>query len=429
MSLLNGKRILLGVTGSIAAYKAGELVRGLRAAGAEVRVAMTRGATEFVTPLTFQALSGHPVHEELLDAGAEAGMGHIELARWADAILVAPASADFIARLVQGRADDLLAALCLASPVPLVLAPAMNTGMWQDPATQDNVRTLRTRGVLLFGPAEGEQACGDVGPGRMLEPDALVAQLGEIFQSGALAGRTVVVTAGPTREPLDPVRFLSNRSSGRMGFAVAQAAREAGAKVILVAGPVSLPTPERVERLDVETAAEMLSATIKATEGADILVATAAVSDYRPREVAVDKIKKDAEALDLPLVRNPDVLAEVKQARPGLFCLGFAAETSRLEEHALAKLRAKGIEMIAANRVGPAAPEAGGTFDSEVAELTLYWEGQKEALPLAPKDRLARQLITSLAQRFEQWRTEPGAAGRRVVSLHATRKAGSGEGG
>ena len=428
MSLLAGKRILVGVTGSIAAYKAGELVRGLRAAGAEVRVAMTRGAAEFVTPLTFQALSGHPVHEHLLDPRAEAGMGHIELARWADAILVAPASADFIARLVQGRADDLLAALCLASHVPLVLAPAMNTGMWTDPATQDNVRTLRTRGVLLFGPDEGEQACGETGPGRMLEPDALVAQLGELFQTGALAGRTVVVTAGPTREPLDPVRFLSNRSSGKMGFALAQAACEAGARVLLVAGPVSLATPERVERIDVETAAEMLTATEKAAAGADILIATAAVADYRPREVAADKIKKDAAELDLPLVRNPDIVARVKQKYPALFCLGFAAETHQLEERARAKLQAKGIEMIAANWVGPAAPEAAGTFDSDAAALTLYWDSQKEELPLAPKDRLARQLITSLVQRYEQWRADPASISANIVHLHGERKTGAGDG-
>lgn len=403
---LTNKRILLGVSGSIAAYKAAELVRRLRDAGAEVRVVMTRSAREFVTPLTFQALSGRPVHQELLDVEAEAGMGHIELARWADILLVAPASANFLARLAQGRADDLLSAVCLASTVPLVLAPAMNTGMWTNTATQDNVHALRGRGVLFFGPEAGEQACGEIGPGRLLAPDRLVDELAALFETSALAGCQVLVTAGPTREAIDPVRYLSNHSSGRMGFAIATAAAEAGARVTLVSGPVELETPQRVERIDVVSAQDMLEAVVPRVPHTDIFIACAAVADYRPRQVAVEKIKKHAQAgegMSLVLEPCPDILATVCEAALRPFCVGFAAETRDLEINALAKLHNKGADMIAANWVGHAAGETRGGFGSETNALQLVWSGGHLALPVTDKPKLARQLIAIVAERYRQY--------------------------
>ncbi|HHH89600.1 MAG TPA: bifunctional phosphopantothenoylcysteine decarboxylase/phosphopantothenate--cysteine ligase CoaBC [Aliiroseovarius sp.] len=401
MQALANKRVLLGVTGSIAAYKAAELVRRLREAGAEVRVVMTRGATEFVTPMTFQALSGKPVHRHLLDTEAEAGMGHIKLARWADVILVAPASADFLARLSQGRADDLLAAVCLAGgPVPLAVAPAMNAQMWANAATQENLRRLGARGVLVFGPEEGEQACGETGAGRLLAPEALVTQLAGLFRSGSLAGKTVLVSAGPTREAIDPVRYLSNHSSGKMGFRIAEAALEAGARVILVAGPVSLPTPERVTRIDVVSAMEMHDVVLARAARADIFIATAAVADYRPARVLADKHKRDGGPLTLELQPNPDILATVKQRFPRLFCTGFAAETRDLAAHARAKLEGKGVDMIAANLVGAAAGDTGGTFGSDENALHLFWPGGDLRLERASKAKLARQLIGIVAQRL-----------------------------
>ncbi len=403
MDRLVNKRILLGVTGSIAAYKAAELVRRLRDAGAEVRVVMTRGASEFVTPMTFQALSGHPVSQELLDTEAEAGMGHIELARWADAILVAPASADFLARLAQGRADDLLSAICLASDVPLAMAPAMNTHMWQNAATQQNVRTLRARGVLMLGPDEGEQACGETGAGRLQAPGALLTGLAELFQSGVLTGKTVMITAGPTREAIDAVRFLSNQSSGKMGFSVAAAAVEAGARVILVAGPVALATPDRLQRLNVVNAQEMFDTVLEHIHGVDIFIATAAVADYRPVKAATGKIKKKAEPMSLQLEPTPDILAEVKARFPRLFCVGFAAETEALEEYAQDKLQRKGVQMIAANWVGPAASETEGAFGSDTNALRLFWQDGSAELPVTTKDKLARQLILQIAQLEEMW--------------------------
>ena len=319
MGYLSHKHVLLGVTGGIAAYKSAGLVRRLREQGADVRVVMTRGAQAFITPLTLQALSGRPVHTELLDSDAEAAMGHIELARWADVVLVAPATADFIARLVHGRADDLLAAICLATDAPLAVAPAMNRLMWENPATQDNMAVLARRGVHSFGPAEGEQACGETGPGRMLEPDALVTEVSGLFRTGALAGCHVLVTAGPTREPVDPVRYLTNRSSGRMGFAVAAAAAEAGARVTLVCGPVNLPTPAGVRRIDVETAAQMHDAVMQHAAGVDICIAAAAVADYRPAQVPEQKIKKSAASMSLELERNPDIIATVAALEDGPF--------------------------------------------------------------------------------------------------------------
>jgi len=400
---LVNKRILLGVTGSIAAYKAAELVRRLGEAGAEVRVVMTRGATEFVTPMTFQALSGHPVHVELLDTEAEAGMGHIELARWADAILIAPASADFLSRLSQGRADDLLSAICLASDVPMAVAPAMNTMMWQNPATQQNVRTLVARGVVLLGPDSGEQACGETGAGRLQAPEELLTGLADLFQSGVLSGKTVLVTAGPTREALDPVRYLSNFSSGKMGFSVARAAAEAGARVILVSGPVSLTTPDHVQRFDVVSAEEMFDTVLAHIQGVDIFIATAAVADYRPLQVSPGKTKKKAERITLELTPTPDILAEVKARFPRLFCVGFAAETESLEEYARDKLQRKGVEMIAANWVGPAARETAGAFGSDSNALRLFWKDGSAELSVASKDKIARQLILQIAQLEAVW--------------------------
>lgn len=400
MQHLTNKRVLLGVTGSIAAYKAAELIRRLRDAGAEVRVVMTDGAKAFVTPLTFQALSGSPVHENLLDKEAEAAMGHIELARWADVILIAPASANSIAGLAQGRADELLNAICLAADVPLTIAPAMNKNMWADKATQENVRLLAQRGVLFIGPDSGEQACGDVGEGRMIDSEAIISRLTELFTIGSLSGLTVLITAGPTREALDPVRYLSNHSSGKMGYAIAEAAVEAGAKVILVSGPVSLEAPDRVTRINVESAADMEAAVKEQIKLADIFIASAAVADYRPVIVQQDKIKKKEERLTLELEKNTDILAMVKADYAKTFCVGFAAETQNLESYARAKLEQKNIEMIAANLVGAAAEKTAGTFNSDTNELNVYWPGGNLKLELGSKTKLARQLIALIAQRF-----------------------------
>lgn len=392
---LSNKRILLGVSGGIAAYKACDLVRRLRETGAEVRVVMTEAAAAFVTPLTFQALSGHPVHRNLPDADAEAGMGHIRLARWPDAILIAPATADTLARLALGRADDLLATLCLASTAPLALAPAMNHAMWSHPATQANRETLASRGAHIWGPAEGGLACGETGAGRMLEPAALAARLAGLFAPGTLAGVTVLITAGPTREALDPVRFLSNRSSGRMGYAVAAAAAEAGARVILVSGPAALDAPPKVMRVSVESAAQMHAAVLERVAQADIFIGAAAVADYTVERPAVHKIKKGPDPWVLRLARTPDILAEVAaRARPP-FSVGFAAETERLIENARAKRMAKGLDMVAANRVGE-----GCGFEVADNALEVVWEGGGASLPIAPKERLARQLIALMVERY-----------------------------
>jgi phosphopantothenoylcysteine decarboxylase/phosphopantothenate--cysteine ligase len=389
-------RVLLGVTGGIAAYKAAELVRRLRERDVDVQVVMTAGAREFVTPLTFQALSGRPVRTDLWDASAEAAMGHIELARWAEQILIAPASADFVARLAQGRADDLLATLCLATDAPIAVAPAMNRLMWANPATQDNVATLRSRGVTILGPAEGDQACGETGPGRMLEPAEILRQLWPAG-GGALAGRKVLVTAGPTRERIDPVRFITNRSSGKMGFAVAEAAHAAGAEVVIVCGPVNVATPRGVQRIDVESAEQMMAAVESQLPGTDIFIAAAAVSDYRPMQCAAEKIKKTSDSLVLPLSRTTDILATVSARSPRPFVVGFAAETQNVERNALAKLEGKRLDMIAANQVGDNL-----AFDCEDNALTLYWPGGKRDLARAPKRLLADELVAVVAERHAQ---------------------------
>lgn len=391
---MRNRRILLGITGGIAAYKSAELVRHLRAAEAQVRVVMTAAATTFVGPLTFQALSGNPVHLQLLDPEAESGMGHIELARWADVVLIAPTSANFIAKLAHGLADDLLSTVCLATTAPLVLAPAMNRQMWANAATQANVALLIQRGIRLLGPAEGEQACGDVGPGRMLEAKQLAEKIGHMFDARTLDEVHVLITAGPTREPIDPVRFLSNRSSGKMGFALADAAAQAGAKVILISGPVVLPTPAGVTRIDVTTAQQMRDAVLARVAQADILIAAAAVADYQPTQAAPQKIKKKHADLQLALTPTPDILADVAALAKRPFTIGFAAETENLAAYAQAKRIAKGLDIIAANWVN----KLHTGFDSNDNELTLFWEGGDKHFSRASKTQLATQLIALISE-------------------------------
>jgi phosphopantothenoylcysteine decarboxylase/phosphopantothenate--cysteine ligase len=399
MTTLPAKRLLLGVTGGIAAYKSAELARRLREAGAEVRVVMTRAATQFITPLTMQAVSGNPVHLHLLDPSAESAMSHIDLARWADAVLIAPASADFLAKLAHGQADDLLSTLCLATAAPLAVAPAMNQQMWRNTATQANVETLRTRGIALWGPAEGEQACGDVGPGRMLEPEDLVARAAGLFETGALAGLHILITAGPTQEALDPVRYISNRSSGKMGYAVAQAALDAGARVTLITGPTALTPPSRAQVIPVATAQAMYDAVQGHAPHADIFIGVAAVADYRPAEVAAHKIKKSADSLTVVLHKNPDILASMGALSPRPYTVGFAAETSDVERLAREKLLAKGADLIAANEVG-----ANLGFDTDDNALLLVDRQGTLSLPVQPKPRLARQLIQAIAERYHATR-------------------------
>lgn len=395
---LSGKQIVVGISGSIAAYKSADLVRRLRDEGAEVRVVMTQGAAEFITPLTLQTLSGHPVAMELLDADQESAMGHIALARWADWVLVAPASADTLARLAQGRGDDLLGALCLATEAPIAVAPAMNNKMWSNSATQDNLALLRQRAVAVIGPASGDQACGETGEGRLLEPLEIIAELKQLAVPGSLQGRHVLITAGPTYEPIDPVRFIGNRSSGKMGFAVAQAAREAGADVTLIAGPVHLPTPSGVRRVDVETAAQMREAVQRAVAGSDIFIGCAAVADYRPAQQQADKIKKTASSgLELQLEQTEDILSEVagSESRPTLV-VGFAAETRDLAGYAKDKLQRKKIDMIAANQVGQ-----GQGFAVDDNALQVFWGDGEASLPMKHKVQLARDLMTLIIRQFD----------------------------
>ena len=392
---LAGLRVLLGVSGGIAAYKACELVRRLRDAGAEVRVVLTENAARFVTPLTFQALSGQPVRSGLWDEAAEAAMGHIELARWAQRILIAPASADLIARLAHGFADDLLSTLCLATSAPLTIAPAMNLRMWSNAATQANIAILRERGAGLLGPAEGRMAEPESGLGRLLEPHEIVAELAALHGPKLLAGKRVLVSAGPTFEDIDPVRFIGNRSSGRMGFAVAQAAVEQGATVQLVAGPVHLPTPSGVGRIDVRSAREMREAVMARAPDSDIYVGAAAVGDFRPQEIAAHKLKKTGDALTLTLNENPDILAGVAALKRRPFVVGFAAETQNVEAYARAKLERKKLDLIAANMVGD-----GQGFDTCENEILLISRDGAERLARADKLALARQLVTRIAERY-----------------------------
>ncbi|MBY6187948.1 bifunctional phosphopantothenoylcysteine decarboxylase/phosphopantothenate--cysteine ligase CoaBC [Marinobacter hydrocarbonoclasticus] len=394
MSLSN-RNILLGVSGGIAAYKAPILVRRLREQGANVRVVLTKGAKAFVTPMSLQAVSGHPVVDDILDPATESAMGHIDLARWADAVIVAPASANLVARLSAGMADDLLTTACLATTAPLYLAPAMNQQMYLHAATQANLSTLERRGVTLWGPDSGDQACGEVGPGRMWEPEAIVAATIEALADPVkpLAGKKVLLTAGPTREALDPVRFLSNHSSGKMGFALAEQAVAMGAEVTLVSGPVALPTPSGVRRIDVESAEEMLEAVMQSLPGQDIFIGCAAVADYRPVAVADNKIKKSNERMVVELVRNPDILATVAQQSPRPFTVGFAAETDNVEQYARDKMARKGLDLIAANDVS----KPGQGFNASHNALTLYWPEGHKSLGYSDKTQQARLMLDTIA--------------------------------
>ena len=399
--MMNGKRIVLGVTGGIAAYKSPDLVRRLVEQGAEVQVVMTAGARQFVTPMTFQAVSGRPVRSDLWDSAAEAAMGHIELARWADLILIAPATADFMAHLAHGLADDLLATVCLASAAPVAVAPAMNRQMWANEATQANVALLRSRGVHVLGPDSGSQACGETGEGRMVEPLALAAAAMALFPvQGPLSGKRVLLTAGPTRECIDPVRFITNRSSGKMGYAVAQAARELGAEVVLVSGPVNLCTQPGIRRVDVETAAQMHAAVQAEVATADIFIATAAVADYRPANPAGLKIKKVSDSLEVHMERTVDILLAVAQRSPRPFVVGFAAETNDVEMHARAKLERKNLDLIAANEVGDCK-----VFDQDDNALVLLWrDGGRLELGAGSKALLARRLMAFIVGRYQAQR-------------------------
>jgi len=405
-------RILLGVTGGIAAYKSPDLVRRLMERGADVQVVMTAAAQRFVSPMSFQAVSGRPTRSDLWDDAAEAAMGHIELARWAQVVLIAPASADFIARLAAGRADDLLATLCLATEAPIVLAPAMNRVMWANKATQANIEILVSRGIRLLGPASGNQACGEVGEGRMWEPLKLAESLLEPpANAGLLSGLNILITAGPTRERLDPVRYLTNRSSGKMGFAVAAAAREAGAHVTVVAGPVQLPTPAGITRINVESARDMYAAVHRQLADADVFIAAAAVADFQPVTVAKQKIKKQGTGVKLDLEPAPDIVKSVADMAKRPFVVGFAAETNDVEDNARSKLKRKKLDMIAANHVGD-----GMAFDCDDNALTVIWPGGQVEIARGPKIEVARQLIALIASRLPP----PDGSPRRVSRKRRT---------
>ena len=396
MFKLTNKRIILGVTGGIAAYKSAELVRRLQDQGAQVRVVMTPGAEEFVRPLTMQALSGHPVFTGLLDEKAEAGMGHIELAKWGDLLLIAPASADFIANMVHGRADSLLGAIYLATPALVSVAPAMNHEMWKHPATSDNVDTLRDRQVHVIGPDSGIQACGDIGPGRMVGPEIIVDQISEFFKTGELQGIHVVITAGPTREALDPVRYVSNYSSGKMGYAIASAAIDAGALVTLISGPVNLIEPEGCKFLSVVSAEEMLSAVLEVSESAHIFIGAAAVSDYKIESVSEEKIKSNDETLTLTLRKSPDIIQSVAKKYEQLFVVGFAAESNNLEDYAKEKLEKKGLDAIIANDISRS--DIG--FNSDSNEVSWIDKNSSLIFSKRSKTQLARDIIQQILKSF-----------------------------
>ncbi len=396
MCSLSNKRIIVGVTGGIAAYKSAEIVRRLQDRGADVRVVMTPGAEEFIRPLTMQALSGHPVHCGLLDEKAEAGMGHIELARWADLLLIAPATADFIATMVHGRADNLLAAIYLATPALVAVAPAMNQGMWRHPASLDNVEKLNQRGVTIIGPDSGIQACGDTGPGRMEQPDTIINQASDMFTSKSLQGKKVVITAGPTREALDPVRYISNHSSGKMGYALATAALDAGADVVLISGPVNLSIPERCQYLPVISANDMLLASLEYAKKADIFIATAAVADYRAVSIAENKIKSDSDVLTINFEKNPDIVSTVATANESLFVVGFAAESTDVENYAKGKLKTKGLNAIIANDISRL--DIG--FNSDDNEVSWIDMDSSIAFSKRSKTQLSRDLIAQIAHKY-----------------------------
>ena len=393
MCSLSNKRIIVGVTGGIAAYKSAEVVRRLQDRGAEVRVVMTPGAEEFLRPLTMQALSGHPVHTGLLDEKAEAGMGHIELARWADLLLIAPASADFIANMVHGRADSLLAAIYLATPAKVAIAPAMNQAMWSHSASVENINNLTCRGVTIIGPESGSQACGDIGPGRMEQPDSIIEQASSLFNSGVLQGKKVVITAGPTREALDPVRYISNHSSGKMGYALAAAAIDVGADVTLISGPVALSIPEKCQRILVMSADEMQQAALEFAEGADIFIATAAVADYKAASVASEKIKSGDDKMTISLEKNPDIVSSVASTFEDLFVIGFAAESNDVETYAKGKLEQKHLDAIVANDISRA--DIG--FNSDDNEVSWIDTDSTIIFSKRSKAQLARDLVAQIA--------------------------------
>lgn len=400
MTELTDKRIVLGVTGGIAAYKSADLVRRLRDAGAQVRVVMTRNAERFVGPTTFQALSGQTVFTESFTSDADA-MEHISVARWADLVIIAPASADFIGQLAHGLAGDFLTTLCIATAAPIAVAPAMNQQMWQNAAVQANVTTLCARGVAVFGPAAGNQACGETGSGRMLEPTQLVEAIAmRLAPPADLNGLRLIITAGPTREAIDPVRYLSNHSSGKMGYALAAVARACGAEVTLISGPTNLACPYGVRRVDVTTALEMRDAVLEQMTDANIFIAAAAVADYRASEAAPEKIKKHGEELTLTLVRNPDILSDVSQGAVRPFCVGFAAETHELELHAREKLAKKHLDMIAANWVGERGASEGGGFNSDENALHVFYPEGSTLLRRASKTTIARELIQLIAEKY-----------------------------
>ncbi|BDU38901.1 bifunctional phosphopantothenoylcysteine decarboxylase/phosphopantothenate--cysteine ligase CoaBC [Vibrio nigripulchritudo] len=399
MQTLAGKKILLGISGGIAAYKCAELTRRLTERGATVQVVMTKAAKEFITPLTMQAVSGRPVSDSLLDPAAEASMGHIELAKWADLVLLAPATADLIARMAAGMGNDLLTTLVLATDAPIAVSPAMNQQMYANIATQTNIQTLADRGMHIWGPASGEQACGDVGKGRMLEPMQLVGLCEEFFTPSELAGKTVVITAGPTREAIDPVRYISNHSSGKMGFAIADAAAKLGANVTLISGPVSLTTPAGVQRMNVDSAVEMHQAALEQAIKSDVFIGCAAVADYRPESVADQKIKKtdDSDSMTVTMVKNPDIIASVAQLsenRP--FTVGFAAETQDVETYARRKLSKKNLDMICANDVSI----SGLGFNSDSNALHLFWQDGDKILPTTSKTELGKALMKEIASKL-----------------------------
>ena len=396
MYSLSNKRIIVGVTGGIAAYKSAEIVRRLQDRGAEVRVVMTPGAEEFLRPLTMQALSGHPVHVGLLDEKAEAGMGHIELARWADLLLIAPASADFMATMMHGKADSLLAAVYLATPALVAVAPAMNQGMWQHPANLDNVEKLAQRGVTIIGPDSGIQACGDTGPGRMEQPETIIDQASTMFTNGLLQGKKVVITAGPTREALDPVRYISNHSSGKMGYALATAAVDAGADVVLISGPVDLSIPERCQHIPVISANDMLLAALESAKKADVFIATAAVADYRAVSIAEDKIKSGDEVLTISLEKNPDIVNTVASTNESLFVVGFAAESTNVESYAKEKLKTKALNAIIANDISR--PDIG--FNSDENEVSWIDTDSTISFSKRSKAQLGRDLIAQIACKY-----------------------------
>ncbi|AUL94295.1 bifunctional phosphopantothenoylcysteine decarboxylase/phosphopantothenate--cysteine ligase CoaBC [Vibrio vulnificus] len=395
MQTLAGKKILLGISGGIAAYKCADLTRRLKERGAEVQVVMTKAAKEFITPLTMQAVSGRPVSDSLLDPAAEASMGHIELAKWADLILLAPATADLIARMAAGMGNDLLTTLVLATDAPVAVSPAMNQQMYRNVATQENIATLSRRGMEIWGPAAGEQACGDVGPGRMLEPMQLVALCEQFFQPKPLQDKSILITAGPTREAIDPVRYITNHSSGKMGYALAQAAMQLGANVTLISGPVSLPTPVNVNRINVDSAQEMYDAVMAQASDHDIFISCAAVADYRPATIAEQKLKKtdDSDEMTITMVKNPDIVASVSamtENRP--FTVGFAAETNDVEMYARRKLEKKKLDLLCANDVSV----EGQGFNSSDNAITLYWSQGEKALPLNSKAALSMEILKQI---------------------------------